>query len=562
MDRRRFLIAGSTASIATLAEGSGKESLRNKPEHEALLSKGEERASIVAIDSSFPTGDPRRYGAAGDGLIDDTSSVANCFKTLQQGMLQPNPRLTFSIGQYRIKSTQEVPNSASQFEIVGSSRPRATQLLWDGQSDAPLLRLTNSRDVLFSSIGFDRKGTASPSHCVLQDRDNQSQIGTGGVGHIQYRDCRFAHAGIGLEIAQSGWNTNDNNSFYRCEFAGNTDLGLYLSNSNAAWTDINECRFYSNRAADVSNAVLQGQRRGGSFTARQCRHVLGDVAYEIGASRSISIIAPRIEQQSCFIRTSDSIVTTTAISASSELNSFVITSGSLPPAEAGDRIWVRGFKDNSNNGIFNVVRRFENRRLQVAETLACEPDGRKVKIASTKVRRSMHERGVHVMVFGGEIYTNGEVSLLFDGDTPHHVLTMVNCDYQAINGRFEFPGAATINIIGGTYGLSEIRFNGRLNLIATVQAAKSIRLTNLGSGRLDAVNNIGGGLNPTNPVVSEMSSNELIEFGNHDDRYVVDHDSEGSHPVRLDGTQRPDLMRIAKTLSTLIAELRSKQIIG
>ena len=55
----------------------------------------------------------------------------------------------------------------------------------------------------------------------------------------------------------------------------------------------------------------------------------------------------------------------------------------------------------------------------------------------------------------------------------------------------EFPGAATINIIGGTYGVAEMRFNGRLNLIGTIQAARKVRLVNLGRGELRSTDNVG-----------------------------------------------------------------------
>lgn len=491
MNRRRFLIGGGSAGAISLAAGRSTASPEPEIGQIRNTSIGPDLGNDASVKTVFADGDPRQFGALGNGVDDDSGAVQKSFNILNQGVLEPNPRLVFSFGQYKISNPLDVPNSASQFEVVSNTRPRSTQLLWAGPRETPVLRLVNSREALFSGIGIDKVGPSAASHCVLQNREDSTQIGTGGVGHIQYRDCRFAGARIGVEIAQEGSNTNDNNAFFRCEIANNTDCGLYLSNTNAAWTDIDECRFYNNGAADVSNVVLVGKRRGGSFTARQCRHVLGDIAYEIGASRSISIIAPRIEQQSCFMRTSACIHNARTIAASTELGGFIDASGSLPTVSPGDRIWVRGFKNSANNGVFTVVRRLDGGRIQVAEKLASEADGRDVQLAPTKVSRRLHKRGVHVMVFGGEIHTNGPISLLFDGDSSNHVLTMVNCDYQAANGHFEFPGAATVNFIGGTYGVAEMRFNGRLNLIGTIQAARKIRLVNLGRGELRSTDNVG-----------------------------------------------------------------------
>jgi hypothetical protein len=163
----------------------------------------------------------KSYGAAGDGVTDDTAAIQKGLNALGPD----NPTLYFPAGTYRI--TQTLTLHAQQYVNVMGQDPATTTILWGGASGGTMLLVDG---VAFSRVDrftFEGSGTADTNI----NQTNLSNTGYFDTGN-EYADDYFQNAGVGYRC---GWGHNGcaESSLLRDHFSNLTSAGVLVGNQNA-----------------------------------------------------------------------------------------------------------------------------------------------------------------------------------------------------------------------------------------------------------------------------------------------------------------------------------------
>ncbi len=247
--RREFLKANLVLPALTGGAGLATSALANAGGNLAAsasagpvgMTEAEKLAGVSIVDSGFPPGNVRRYGAVGDGGADDTASLQAAFDAAQAA------NFSFPVylptGDYVINSPLRIRGGAPKSLVLvgdgGAFGIRNTRITagsrWSGDS---MIQADGKRKNgwTITDVWFDARTRA---RCILDLRE---------LNYLTLRGCRFAGStgtvdrhGLAAVIMENGWVTRIEN----CVFAECGD-GLYTSistNNLNVWG----CSFVGNK---------------------------------------------------------------------------------------------------------------------------------------------------------------------------------------------------------------------------------------------------------------------------------------------------------------------------
>jgi hypothetical protein len=175
----------------------------------------------------------RDFGAAGDGISDDTDAIQRGLNALcKLACYSPNSvTLYFPAGKYRITRTllMELNHGAN---VIGED-PSKTSIFWAGQNGGTMLRTSGSMGTTFGRLTWDGSGTAAIG--IAQwwnyrvDRANYQ-------GSIEHVDEIFRDVDIGIFGGRLGIDYGQGDSetlILRNQFISNRVAGVNLGSFNA-----------------------------------------------------------------------------------------------------------------------------------------------------------------------------------------------------------------------------------------------------------------------------------------------------------------------------------------
>jgi hypothetical protein len=162
------------------------------------------------------------YGAAGDGISDDTAAIQKALNALGS----TNPTLYFPAGTYRITQTLTLAGQI-YVNIIGQD-PANTTILWAGAAGGTMLYLNGIAYSRFDRLSFNGQGNAAVAVDQSKADSSSNYFDTGN----EYADDVFENAGIGLRCGYLGWGCAET-AMLRDQFTNNTVAGVALGNFNA-----------------------------------------------------------------------------------------------------------------------------------------------------------------------------------------------------------------------------------------------------------------------------------------------------------------------------------------
>ena len=181
------------------------------------------------------------YGAAGDGVTDDTAAIQNALNTLGP----TNPTLYFPAGTYLITRTLSLVGQR-YVNLIGQD-PATTTILWGGALGGTMLYLNGVAYSRFDRLTFNGQGSAAVAVDQSKADGTSNYFDTGD----EYADDVFENAGIGLRCGNLGYGCAET-SMLRDQFLNNTVAGVALKNFNALdmwiWYSL-----FQNNAVGVTN---------------------------------------------------------------------------------------------------------------------------------------------------------------------------------------------------------------------------------------------------------------------------------------------------------------------
>jgi membrane-bound inhibitor of C-type lysozyme len=164
------------------------------------------------------------YGAAGDGVADDTAPVQKALTEV--GTNEHSPVLYFPAGTYRITATLNLAH-AIDVSLIGQD-PSLTSIVWGGVANGTMLHVNGVAYSKFSRLTFDGSSTALIAVDQSRASNQSNYFDTGN----EYSDDVFRNAGYGIRGgAQDGGFAET--SVERSHFIGNWVAGIATMNFNA-----------------------------------------------------------------------------------------------------------------------------------------------------------------------------------------------------------------------------------------------------------------------------------------------------------------------------------------
>lgn len=187
------------------------------------------------------------YGAAGDGIADDTQALQAALDNLGP---PPHPSVLYlPAGVYRITRTLRI--SARMFVSVIGQHPDTTVIRWDGAGGGAMLSLNGITGSQISRITFDGSGSAAVG--IDQSWDGSPNYFD---THNQYADDAFREIGIGIRGGHLGYGAADS-VVLRCRFLRTLAAGVSVENWNALGWFIRDS-FFEDNYVGVTNKFGAG----------------------------------------------------------------------------------------------------------------------------------------------------------------------------------------------------------------------------------------------------------------------------------------------------------------
>ena len=164
-----------------------------------------------------------RYGAAGDGVTDDTAALQRALSELGAG--GRSPVLYLPAGTYRITAPLVLANRLN-VSVVGAD-PTTTSVVWDGPAGGTMLVVDGVAYSRIVRLTFDGRARAA----IAVDQSWNGKAGPFDTGN-EYGDDRFVDAGIGIRGGFQGHGFAET-TVVRSAFVRNTVAGISLGNFNA-----------------------------------------------------------------------------------------------------------------------------------------------------------------------------------------------------------------------------------------------------------------------------------------------------------------------------------------
>lgn len=182
------------------------------------------------------------YGAAGDGVTDDTSALQAAFDDVGTPG-EPNV-VYLPAGVYRITASLSLA-AKDGVQIVGDD-PATTKIVWDGPSGGDMLVLTGVARSKLARLTWDGSGTADAD--VVHAYDGKTGVAATGNSHV---DETFTGAAFGIRGGILHHQDSET-AIVRCSFIGLTDAGVSVEDFNALDWWVWDSHF-ENNALGVTN---------------------------------------------------------------------------------------------------------------------------------------------------------------------------------------------------------------------------------------------------------------------------------------------------------------------
>jgi hypothetical protein len=161
------------------------------------------------------------YGAAGDGVTDDTAAIQNALNSLGSA----RPTLYFPAGTYLI--TRTLTLTGQQYVNVIGDDPATTTIIWAGISGGTMLYLNGNVWSRFDRLTFNGHSTAA----VDVDQSWDDATGYFDTGN-EYADDVFENADTGFRCGYLNYGCAET-SMLRDQFLNDSVIGVALWNFNA-----------------------------------------------------------------------------------------------------------------------------------------------------------------------------------------------------------------------------------------------------------------------------------------------------------------------------------------
>ncbi len=161
------------------------------------------------------------FGAKGDGVTDDTSSIQTALNSLSSS----NGTLYFPAGTYKITGTLSVSGFYFWNQIIGHD-PADTIIKWYGPSGGTMLNAAGYGYSKEGRITWDGSGTAGTA---VYHASTGASYGT----NMMHFDEVFKNAQYGVRIGVGSFQDSEHN-YIRCQFLNNTIAGL----SSESWNTL------------------------------------------------------------------------------------------------------------------------------------------------------------------------------------------------------------------------------------------------------------------------------------------------------------------------------------
>lgn len=237
---------------------------------------------------------PALYGAVPG--IDSTNALNTLFQSLSAGTDKINPAIQLDQGDYIISDTILVPNSVSNFALLGQGSQR-TRLLWAGPAGIPMIKLYNCRKPTISGLSLLNNTVNMPS-CALQSYVDGTRIGapaaTNGrlsdlsIGSIDGANNHGMTQGIlfNADLSQSTAYNNDEWLLYALRLYGILDDGISFEMLQSQAHIIIGCDFSNCLRSAINNyvsGITGGQpNAGGSYQLDNCTFESNGSDFRIG----------------------------------------------------------------------------------------------------------------------------------------------------------------------------------------------------------------------------------------------------------------------------------------
>jgi hypothetical protein len=170
-----------------------------------------------------------QYGAAGDGVTDDTAAIQRCLSALGASA----PVCYFPAGTYLITSTLNIggtgsPSTGAIYVSLIGADPATTSIVWGGPSGGTMLYLNGVAYSRFDRLTFNGQGNAG----VAVDQSKADGTSNYFDTDNEYADDVFENAGTGLRCGNLGYGCAET-SMLRDQFLNNTVAGVAMKNFNA-----------------------------------------------------------------------------------------------------------------------------------------------------------------------------------------------------------------------------------------------------------------------------------------------------------------------------------------
>lgn len=215
--------------------------------------------SVVQITGVNPVVDVRDYGAMGDGSTDDTAAIQAAINSAPTGAGVPPVDIIMPPGTYRITATIDIHRQAVRLRGAGTGATsqytnpgKGTTIKWDGSAAQPMIRVRDSRNVVFEDFYLQGHDTNIPSEGIYLYNVSGDATGTNESMRfhrlqIGYNPWRSGGYKVGYCVRVGGHNTNnDQFSFYDCRFDRPVTACVSIDNTQSIWGAFYNCLFDAN----------------------------------------------------------------------------------------------------------------------------------------------------------------------------------------------------------------------------------------------------------------------------------------------------------------------------